>query len=156
MSWSRAAGANSSQTVLRPAPELLPTSPEALITPALAVKLKDDDLKRQRVKLEALAKRWLEAAHVPPPTDPSNAPLASQYPEKIDIEYVDSVDGVYIETPTVSVQLQNHSLNVQPPVYPLARPAHGVGASPVTSRASGRPLALLRQQLRHSVHQYVC
>ncbi|KAG6856602.1 hypothetical protein H0H87_002694 [Tephrocybe sp. NHM501043] len=43
--------------VLRPNPELLPTSPEALITLALSVKLKDDDLRKQRVKLEAQIKR---------------------------------------------------------------------------------------------------
>ncbi|KAG5338936.1 hypothetical protein C0989_005570 [Termitomyces sp. Mn162] len=44
-------------TVLYPSPELLPTSPEALITLALAAKIKDDDLQKQRVKLEAQAKR---------------------------------------------------------------------------------------------------
>ncbi|KAG6890242.1 hypothetical protein C0992_002770 [Termitomyces sp. T32_za158] len=43
--------------VLHPSPELLPTSPQALIMLALAVKLKDDDLRKQRVKLEAQAKR---------------------------------------------------------------------------------------------------
>ncbi|KAG6841034.1 hypothetical protein C0991_002496 [Blastosporella zonata] len=47
--------------VLRPAPELLPTSPEALITLALAVKFKDDDFRKQRVKLEAQAKRQTQA-----------------------------------------------------------------------------------------------
>ncbi|KAG6826478.1 hypothetical protein H0H92_015651 [Tricholoma furcatifolium] len=56
------------QIVLRPAPELLPTSPEALITLALAVKLKDEDLKKQRVKLEAQAKRQ---------TMPRTAPVAT-------------------------------------------------------------------------------
>ncbi|KAG6888452.1 hypothetical protein C0995_008127 [Termitomyces sp. Mi166 len=43
--------------VLHPSPMLFPTSPEALITLALAVKIKDDDLRKQRVKLEAQAKR---------------------------------------------------------------------------------------------------
>ncbi|KAG6914788.1 hypothetical protein DXG01_015319 [Tephrocybe rancida] len=47
--------------VLRPSPEILPTSPEALITLALAVKLKDDDLRKQRVKLEAQVKRQTQA-----------------------------------------------------------------------------------------------
>ncbi|KAG6877529.1 hypothetical protein C0993_006323 [Termitomyces sp. T159_Od127] len=43
--------------VLRPSPEVLPNSPQALIMLALAVKIKDDDLQKQRVKLEAQAKR---------------------------------------------------------------------------------------------------
>ncbi|KAG6916394.1 hypothetical protein DXG01_007021 [Tephrocybe rancida] len=47
--------------VLRPSPEILPTSPEALITLALAVKLKDDDLRKQRVKLEAQIKHQTQA-----------------------------------------------------------------------------------------------
>ncbi|KAG6806328.1 hypothetical protein H0H93_003200, partial [Arthromyces matolae] len=45
------------RAVLRPPPELLPPSPEAFITSALAVKIKDDDIRKQRVKLEAQAKR---------------------------------------------------------------------------------------------------
>ncbi|KAF8055637.1 rab-GTPase-TBC domain-containing protein [Lyophyllum atratum] len=43
--------------VLRPSPASLPSSPEAFITLSLAVKLKDDDFRKQRVKLEAQAKR---------------------------------------------------------------------------------------------------
>ncbi|KAG5641671.1 hypothetical protein DXG03_004452, partial [Asterophora parasitica] len=39
--------------LLRPASNVLPSSPEALITLALSVKLKDDDIRKQRVKLEA-------------------------------------------------------------------------------------------------------
>lgn len=40
-----------------PPPSLLPPDPDALITVALSVKLKDDDIRRQRVKLEAQLKR---------------------------------------------------------------------------------------------------
>lgn len=36
---------------------LLPNDPDDLITSALSVKLKDDDVKKQRVKLEAQLKR---------------------------------------------------------------------------------------------------
>ncbi|KAG5650627.1 hypothetical protein H0H81_011552 [Sphagnurus paluster] len=45
----------------RPSSALLPASPEALVTLALSVKLKDDDIRKQRVKLEAQVKRQTQA-----------------------------------------------------------------------------------------------
>ncbi|KAJ7063506.1 rab-GTPase-TBC domain-containing protein, partial [Mycena amicta] len=41
----------------QPSPHLLPPSPDALIALAFSVKLKDDDLRKQRVKMEAQVKR---------------------------------------------------------------------------------------------------
>ncbi|KAF5368689.1 hypothetical protein D9615_010326 [Tricholomella constricta] len=48
--------------LLRPAAAFLPSSPEALVTLALALKLKDDDIRKQRVKLEAQVKRQTQQA----------------------------------------------------------------------------------------------
>ncbi|KAF7304946.1 Rab-GAP TBC domain-containing protein [Mycena kentingensis (nom. inval.)] len=43
--------------LVQPPPNLLPPSPDALIGLAFSVKLKDDDLRKQRVKMEAQVKR---------------------------------------------------------------------------------------------------
>ena len=41
--------------------DLLPHSPEELIGTALALKMKDDDIKKQRVKVEAQLKRQTQS-----------------------------------------------------------------------------------------------
>lgn len=43
--------------LLRPPPEALPADPEQFIAQVLAVKLKDDDIRKSRVKMEAAAKQ---------------------------------------------------------------------------------------------------
>lgn len=42
---------------------LLPADPEELITLALAVKLKDDDVRKQRVKVEAQLRQQTQTSH---------------------------------------------------------------------------------------------
>ncbi|KAF7798221.1 hypothetical protein EIP86_009438 [Pleurotus ostreatoroseus] len=63
-------------TLLHPPASLLPTSPDAFLEMAAAVKLKDDDVRKQRIKLEAQVKRQTQArghtvqvtaSGVPPP-----------------------------------------------------------------------------------------
>ena len=43
--------------LLRPPPEVLPADPEHFIGQVLAVKLKDDDVRKSRVKMEAAVKQ---------------------------------------------------------------------------------------------------
>lgn len=48
-------------TLLHPPASLLPTNPDTFLEMAAAVKLKDDDVRKQRTKLEAQVKRQTQA-----------------------------------------------------------------------------------------------
>jgi TBC1 domain family member 10 len=49
------------ETIRHPPPRLLPPTPDAFVALALDQKLKDDDVRKQRIKMEAQVKRQTQA-----------------------------------------------------------------------------------------------
>src|SRR4051812_31701265 len=48
-------------TLARPPPAWLPPSPEAFLTMAMGMKMKDDDIRKQRLKMSEMVKRQTQA-----------------------------------------------------------------------------------------------
>ena len=68
------------ELIHHPPPKLLPPNPDTLITLALNQKVKDDDIRKQRVKMEAQVKRHTQ----------SQAPRKSTAPSAISLPRTDS------------------------------------------------------------------